>query len=209
MAMTDPEGARAVFLDKDGTLVRDIPYNTDPDRIELLPRVGAGLRALQDAGYLLVVVSNQPGVALGRFPASALADVEARLDALLEPFGVVITAYAWCTHRPAGMRAAGGPCACRKPKPGLLLATAATHGVALRRSWMIGDILDDVEAGERAGCNTVLVDRGGETRWRSGRMRTPRAIVYDFADAVTFILDGRIQRPRRLHLAAAHARVAE
>ncbi len=208
MAMTDPDGARAVFLDKDGTLVRDIPYNADPDRIELLPRVGAGLRALQDAGYLLVVVSNQPGVALG-FPASALADVEARLDALLEPFGVVVTAYAWCTHRPAGVRAAGGPCAGRKPKPGLLLEAAATHGIALRRSWMIGDILDDVEAGERAGCNTVLVDRGGETRWRAGRMRTPRAIVYDFSDAVTFILDGHIQRPRRLRLVAAQAGVAE
>ena len=209
MAMTDPEAARAVFLDKDGTLIQDIPYNADPDRIELLPHVGTGLRALQDAGYLLIVVSNQPGVALGRFPASALADVEARLDELLEPFGVVITAYAWCTHRPAGMRAAGGPCACRKPKPGLLLEAAATHAIALRRSWMIGDILDDVEAGERAGCDTVLVDRGGETRWRAGRMRTPRAIVYDFADAVTFILDGHIQRPRRLRLVTAQARSPE
>ena len=209
MAMTDPEAARAVFLDKDGTLIQDIPYSADPDRIELLPHVGTGLRALQDAGYLLIVVSNQPGVALGRFPASALADVEARLDELLEPFGVVITAYAWCTHRPAGMRAAGGPCACRKPKPGLLLEAAATHAIALRRSWMIGDILDDVEAGERAGCDTVLVDRGGETRWHVGRMRTPRAIVYDFADAVTFILDGHIQRPRRLRLVTAQARSPE
>jgi histidinol-phosphate phosphatase family protein len=197
MAMTDPNGARAVFLDKDGTLVHDVPYNADPDRIELLPHVGAGLRALQDAGHLLVVVSNQPGVALGRFPASALANVEARLDELLEPFGVVITAYAWCTHRPAGMRAAGGPCACRKPKPGLLLEAARMHGITLQRSWMIGDILDDVEAGERAGCSTVLVDRGNETRWRAGRLRTPRAIVYDFADAVAFILDGDIRRAHR------------
>ena len=209
MAIMEPDGARAVFLDKDGTLVHDVPCNADPGRIELLPRVGAGLRALQDAGYLLVVVSNQPGVALGHFPASALADVEARLDALLEPFGVVVTAYAWCTHRPAGTRAAGGACGCRKPKPGLLLEAAATHGIALRRSWMIGDVLDDVEAGERAGCGTVLVDRGNESRWRAGRLRTPRAIVYDFADAVAFVLDGHIHRARRLHVVGAQAKAAD
>ena len=107
------------------------------------------------------------------------------------------------------MRAAGGACACRKPKPGLLLDAAATNGIALRRSWMIGDTLDDVEAGERAGCDTVLVDRGSETRWRAGRLRTPRAIVYDFADAVTFVLDGHIERPRRLRLVAAQAEVAQ
>jgi hypothetical protein len=70
---------------------------------------------------------------------------------------------------------------------------------------MIGDILDDVEAGERAGCHTVLVDRGNETRWRAGRLRTPRAIVYDFADAVSFILDGHIHRARRLHAVSAQA----
>jgi len=209
MAMTDPDGVRAAFLDKDGTLVHDVPCDADPHRLELLPRVGAGLRALQDAGYLLVVVSNQPSVAPGHFPAGVLGDVEARLDALLEPFGVVITAYAWCTHRPAGVRAAGGPCACRKPKPGLLLEAAAAHGIALARSWMIGDILDDVEAGERAGCHTVLVDRGNETRWRAGRLRTPRAIVYDFADAVSFILDGHIHRARRLHAVSAQAGTAE
>jgi D-glycero-D-manno-heptose 1,7-bisphosphate phosphatase len=74
--------------------------------------------------------------------------------------------------------------------PGLLLDAAARHGIALERSWMIGDILDDVEAGMRAGCRTVLVDRGNETRWRAGKLRQPNFIVYAFADAVSFILDG-------------------
>jgi histidinol-phosphate phosphatase family protein len=190
MAMTRSELARAVFLDKDGTLVYDTSSDADPDRVELLPRVGAGLRRLQDAGYLLIVASNQPGVALGRFPASALTRIEARIDELLEPFGVMITAYCWCMHHPAGVRASGMlACACRKPRPGLLLDAAAVHGIALERSWMIGDVLDDVEAGARAGCGTVLVDRGNETRWRAGRVRTPRAIVYDFGDAVSFVLD--------------------
>jgi phosphoglycolate phosphatase-like HAD superfamily hydrolase len=82
----------------------------------------------------------------------------------------------------------------------LLLDAATTHGVDLERSWMIGDILDDIEAGNRAGCRTVLVDRGNETRWRTGRLRTPNAIVYQLADAAAIILDGTrdeaLARPR-------------
>jgi D-glycero-D-manno-heptose 1,7-bisphosphate phosphatase len=181
--------ATAIFIDKDGTLVHDVPYNVDPARIELIPGAGDALRAVQDAGFLLFVVSNQPGVALRRFPMSALRTVEARLDELPAPFGVVFTAYCWCPHPPAGVRG-GVACTCRKPRPGLLLDAAATHGVELARSWMIGDILDDIEAGNRAGCRTVLVDRGSETRWRTGRLRTPNAIVYQLADAVALILDG-------------------
>jgi histidinol-phosphate phosphatase family protein len=187
-AAIDTTITRAVFLDKDGTIVHDVPYNVDPKRMALLPGVGEGLRKLQDAGFLLFVVSNQPGVALGRFPESALDGVEARLDELLSPFGVMLTGCAWCPHPPIGVRTAIA-CTCRKPRPGLLLDAAATHEIALEHSWMVGDILDDVEAGNRAGCRTILVDRGNETRWRGGRVRTPNAIVYHFADAVDMILE--------------------
>jgi histidinol-phosphate phosphatase family protein len=188
-AWREGEPRKAVFVDKDGTLVHDVPYNVDPDRIVLIPGVGESLRRLQDAGFLLFVVSNQPGVALGRFPASALRGVEARLDELVGRHGVVFTGYCWCPHPPVGVRNAV-VCTCRKPRPGMLLDAAATHGVTLERSWMVGDILDDIEAGNRAGCRTILVDRGGETRWRAGRVRTPNAIVYQFADAAAMILDG-------------------
>jgi histidinol-phosphate phosphatase family protein len=200
MTISEAPDARAVFVDKDGTLVYATLHDADPDRVELLPRVGDGLRLLQDAGYLLVIVSNEPGVATGRFPAAALTRVEARIDELLAPYGVIVTSYGWCTHHPAGARVVGAvACACRKPRPGLLLEAAATQGIALDQSWMIGDMLDDVEAGIRAGCRAVLVDRGAETRWRAGRLRTPSAIVYDFADAAAFIIDGqrrtRVSRP--------------
>jgi D-glycero-D-manno-heptose 1,7-bisphosphate phosphatase len=192
MAVTDIRLERAVFVDKDGTLVHDVPYNADPARVGLLPHVGEGLRRLQDAGFLLIVASNQPGMAMGLFAASALSRIEARIDELLTPFGVVVADYAWCTHdSPAALRGTSAmPCACRKPKPGLLQHAAAAHGIDLEASWMVGDILDDVEAGTRAGCRTVLVDRGNETRWRGGIRRTPHVIVYDFADAVSFIVDG-------------------
>lgn len=192
MITSEAPDARAVFVDKDGTLVYATLHDADPDRVELLPRVGEGLRLLQDAGYLLVIVSNEPGVATGRLPAGALTRVEARIDELLAPYGVIITSYGWCTHHPPGARVVGAvACACRKPRPGLLLEAAATQGIALHQSWMIGDVLDDVEAGIRAGCRAVLVDRGAETRWRAGRLRTPSAIVYDFADAAAFIIDGQ------------------
>jgi D-glycero-D-manno-heptose 1,7-bisphosphate phosphatase len=192
MAISEAPDARAVFVDKDGTLVYAPVHGANPDRVELLPRVGEGLRLLQDAGYLLIIVSNEPGVAMGRFPAGALTRVEARIDELLATYGVIITSYGWCTHHPPGARVVGAvACACRKPRPGLLLEAAATQGIALDQSWMIGDVLDDVEAGIRAGCRAVLVDRGAETRWRAGRLRTPSAIVYDFADAAAFIVDGQ------------------
>ena len=190
-SISNASTARAVFLDKDGTVAYPA-QGADPAAIELLPRVGDGLRLLQDAGYLLIVVSNESGVATGRFPASALTRVEARLDELLAPHGVVISDYAWCIHHPPGSRMMGAiACECRKPRPGLLLDAASSHGISIAASWMIGDMLDDVEAGVRAGCRTVLVDRGSETRWRAGRLRTPSAIVYDFADAATFIVNGR------------------
>jgi histidinol-phosphate phosphatase family protein len=192
MNSTGPTSARAVFLDKDGTIVHTAAHDFDPDRLELLPHVGEGLRQLQDAGYLLVVVSNEPGVALRWFTVDTLARVEARIDELLAPYGVVISGYGWCVHHPPGSRVVGATaCTCRKPRPGLLLEAAGTQGIALDQSWIIGDMLDDVEAGVRAGCRAILVDRGSETRWRAGRVRTPSAIVYDFADAAAFIVNGQ------------------
>lgn len=196
----------AIFVDKDGTLIENRPYNVNPRRV-VFPRGTFGaLQRLAALGYLIVVVSNQPGIELHYFDRAALDALSHWLKERLADAGIALAGFYACPHAPAD----GKPgCTCRKPSPGLLLRAARELDIALDHSWMIGDILDDVEAGERAGCNTVLVDRGGETRWRAGRMRTPRAIVYDFADAVTFILDGHIQRPRRLRLVAAQAGVAE
>jgi len=179
----------AVFVDKDGTLVENVPYNVDPAQVRLLPGVLQGLARLQRAGFALLVASNQAGVALGRFPPAALQPLERRLDALLAPAGVTITGYLWCTHHPHGIVASHAiECACRKPQPGLLLDAARRHGLDLARSWMIGDILDDVEAGRRAGGRAVLVDRGGETEWKRGPYRVPDAIVRRFDAAADFVL---------------------
>lgn len=180
---------RAVFLDKDGTLVEDVPYNVDPARIRLLPGVAEGLAALHAAGYLLVVVSNQPGVALGLFERAALRNVEKRLALLFAEAGAALAAFHACPHHPRGnVLRYTGPCACRKPAAGLLLRAARDHDIALADSWMVGDILDDVEAGNRAGCRTVLVNCGGETEWAWNSRRVPDVITSDFRGATAAVL---------------------
>ena len=170
--------ARAVFLDKDGTLVDDVPYNADPARIVLAGGAGEGLRRFSRMGYRLLVVSNQPGVALGRFPESALGAVRDRLCELLREEGVQLAGFYYCPHHPQGsVPGYALACTCRKPHPGLLRRAAARHGIDLDGSWMVGDILDDVEAGRRAGTRTILIDSGNETEWRLSPLRMPDLVV--------------------------------
>ncbi len=182
-------GRPMVFLDKDGTLIRDVPYNVDPRRIRLAPGADGGVRALHGAGYPLVVVSNQSGVARGLFPEAALDEVTRRLRILLGVLGVPLVDALYCPHDPAGVvDAYRVACGCRKPAPGLLTTAAAAHGADLARSWMIGDILDDVEAGARAGCRTILLDTGAETEWRDGVYRRPDHRARDLAQAAEIVI---------------------
>ena len=167
---------KAVFLDKDGTLVENVPYNVDPARIRLAPDAEHAVRRIAAAGYRVIVVSNQPGIALGLFAESELERVQRHLAAL-----VPMSAFYYCPHAPQ----AG--CACRKPQGGMLLQAARDHGVELARSWMVGDILDDVEAGRRAGCRTVLVDNGNETEWQLNAQREPHAKVKGLLEAADLI----------------------
>jgi histidinol-phosphate phosphatase family protein len=188
---------RAVFLDKDGTLIANVPYNVDPRLVVLAPGAGAALRALKSHGYLLVVVSNQSGVALGRFPLRALANVERRIQELLAPDGVAVDAFYYCPHLPYARNVRYAVrCLCRKPQPGLLRQAAREREIDLPRSWIVGDILDDVEAGNRAGCRTVLVDTGNETEWQLGPNRRPHHLAGSLRDAARHILNPAGRAPR-------------
>ena len=179
---------KAVFLDKDGTLIEDVPYNVDPARIRLTEGAAEGVRLLHARGYRLIVVSNQSGVARGLFPEAALGPVAARLRALLAEAGVPLAGFYYCPHHPEGSEDAyRRACTCRKPAPGLLRRAAADHGLDLARSWLIGDILDDVEAGHRAGCRAILLDNGHETEWLPGPHRRPDYRAATLADAALWI----------------------
>jgi D-glycero-D-manno-heptose 1,7-bisphosphate phosphatase len=180
--------AVAVFVDKDGTLVENVPYNVDPMRVRLLPGAADGIRALHAAGYCVIVVSNQSGVARGFFAEMALIPVVGRLRDLLQACGVSLAGFYYCPHHPEGkVSRYATPCDCRKPAPGLLTRAARELSIDLRQSWMIGDILDDIEAGRRAGCRTLLIDNGGETEWLWSPPRTPHHWAPDLAQAAQII----------------------
>ena len=178
---------RVVFIDKDGTLVVDVPYNVDPARLHFTPHALEGLRALQRAGYALVVVTNQPGLAAGRYSRAEFARLQRALgERLRREGGIELAGFYTCPHAPAPSPALA--CLCRKPAPGMLRQAALTHGFDLRRSWMVGDILDDIEAGHRAGCRAVLLDVGNETVWRRSPLREPDHRVSDLLEAARLIV---------------------
>src|SRR5438874_4893062 len=150
---TPPDRQAAVFIDKDGTLIEDVPYNVDPALVELAPGAAEGLVLLAEAGYALVIVSNQSGVARGMFAEEALVAIEDRVRELLGEIGVPLAGFYYCPHHPQGQVARYAiACSCRKPEPGMLLQAARDLQLDLDRSWLVGDILDDVAAGRRAGC---------------------------------------------------------
>ena len=187
----------AVFLDKDGTLIDDVPYNVDPERVTLARGAGGALRTLKAHGYLLIVVSNQPGVALGRFAPEALEGVERRIQQLLAASGVALDACYFCPHLPQGPNVRYAVrCLCRKPQPGLLRRAACDWQIDLERSWLVGDILDDVEAGNRAGCRSVLINNGNETEWRFGAYREPDAQARSLRHAAQLILTAAGEEPQ-------------
>jgi len=138
----------------------------------------------QTSGWELIVVTNQSGIARGFFTEHDLECMHDALRDMLRVWGVELTGIHFCPHHVDGsVPHLAVPCACRKPQPGMLLEAAERHGINLSRSWMIGDILDDVEAGNRAGCQTVLVDLGTE-RCPDHPTRWPRMVARSTADAL-------------------------
>jgi D,D-heptose 1,7-bisphosphate phosphatase len=179
---------KAIFLDKDGTLVDNVPYNVEPRRITLASGAGPALRLLARLDYRFYVVSNQDGIALGRFGEEAMARVHDRLSDLLFRENLSLDGFYFCPHHPHGdVPRYAVACDCRKPRPGMLLQAASEHGIDLAASWMIGDILHDIEAGNRAGCRTILIDNGNETEWRLGPRRIPTRIAPDLYTAAVLI----------------------
>lgn len=178
---------RAVLLDRDGTLVYPRHYPSQPAELVLYPGVASELRALQQAGFRLVVVTNQSGIARGLFTEEALARMHEHLAAELGRAGVQIDGWYYCPHHPDGcIPELARRCECRKPQPGMLLRAARELRLDLGRSWMIGDILADVEAGNRAGCRTVLVDLGTEAP-PEGARRVPSFVARDTHHALRLI----------------------
>ena len=153
---------RAIFLDKnEGTLIESVPHALGHSRKRIAPAAVHALRRLSRAGFELVVLSNQPGVALGHFPYGALGAVEQYLGELFLAADLKLAACYWCPHHPDGtIEELAFRCMCRKPEPGLLQMAAHEREIDLGESWLIAETPDDVEAGRRAGCSILRLDGG-------------------------------------------------
>jgi D-glycero-D-manno-heptose 1,7-bisphosphate phosphatase len=181
--MGEHEIRRAVFLDRDGVINRPIVRDGRPyppaelKEFELYDDVAAGCAQLAAAGYLLVVVTNQPDVARGTQTRAAVEAMHrTMLDALPQIARVEV-----CWHKGPAW---GEPCACHKPEPGMIWRAAETLGIDLTQSFLVGDRWRDVDCGHRAGCRTVLIDRGYSEELR----QTPDWTVTSFGQAVETIL---------------------
>lgn len=144
---------RAIFLDRDGTLNEDLGYVYKPEDWRWLPGVPESLARFRAAGWLVVVVSNQSGLARGYFGPDQLHALELWLDAQLEPMGARPDAWRHCPHLPS----ITGPCSCRKPLPGMILNACEELEIDAAASWMLGDRKRDVAAGIAAGCHAGLI----------------------------------------------------
>ena len=153
--MTESDHKRAaIFLDRDGTLMVDVGYPRDPATVQLLPGVREGLTCLREAGFALAIISNQSGVGRGYFGTDDVWAVHERLVSSLLAASVTLDDVQYCFHAP------WEGCRCRKPSPEMIRRSAARLGVALERSFMIGDKASDIEAGRRAGCRTIFLHAG-------------------------------------------------
>lgn len=142
--------ARALFLDRDGTLIVDVGYPRDPAQVTLLEGAAEALRGAKALGYQLIVISNQSGIGRGLIRPNEAARVQERVAEVLAEHGVVLDAAYFCPHAP------DDACSCRKPSPEMLVSAARERSLDLSRSVMVGDKASDVEAGRAAGCKTVL-----------------------------------------------------
>ena len=147
-------GKRAVFLDRDGTIARDVHYCRRPEDFELLPTVPEAIRLLNTNSLKVVVITNQSGIARGYFTEEILAQIHDRMKQELAKDGAWVDAIYYCPHHP------DDGCECRKPKTGLFLRAARELDIDLSRSFVVGDMPMDIDAGRALGSKTVLVTTG-------------------------------------------------
>ncbi len=152
---------KAIFLDRDGTIIVDKGFVHKKEDLELLPGAVEAIKLAREAGFMVVVVTNQSGVARGYFTEEEVKNFNAHLNRVLGQRGARIDAFYYCPHHPeAPIPTYRKACLCRKPQPGLILQAARELDIDLSQSWTIGDSPRDVEAGRRAGCKTILLEKG-------------------------------------------------
>jgi len=182
----------AVFLDRDGTIIEEVGYLKDVSGLRVLPQAAAAIRLLNEKGLLVILATNQSGIARGYFTEEDLEEIHQRLRDELASEGAFMDAIYYCPHSPEEKdERHKGVCDCRKPSPRMLEQAALDFGLELRSCYVVGDKLSDIELGAATGCKTVLVLTGyGEEIMREMHESDVRAdhIAEDLASAVDWIL---------------------
>ena len=182
----------AVFLDRDGTINEEMGYINDLSRLRLLPGVADALKRLKEHGFLLIVVTNQSGPARGYFPESLVYETNELLQKRLKKKGVSIDDFFICFHHPEDN------CPCRKPKPGLIIQALEKYPIELKKSYLIGDKIIDIETAKNAGIKGILVLTGygrGELKYVAPKKGiTPDFVAKDLREAAEFIIKDCFQK---------------
>ena len=190
--MDNPRARPALFLDRDGVVVEEKDYLSDPAQLALIPGAAEAIAAVNAADIPVVVVTNQSGIARGYFSEQDLRAIHARLDEMLGERGAHIDRYFYCPHHPTeGRGKYRVACDCRKPSPGMLLRAAREMRLSLERSYLVGDKLGDLEAAARAGARAILVRTGYGAEQAKGldpKAASPIEVVADLAEAVRLCL---------------------
>ncbi len=150
------ERNRAIFLDRDGVINEEMNYLSNPDDFKFIKGSIEALKILKHKGYFLILITNQAGIARGYFSLETLNSIHQKMNDILAENDIFFDDIFFCPHHPDFT----GDCECRKPKPGMLLQAKAKHGIKLVESFMVGDTLNDIQAGYNAHCKTVLVLSG-------------------------------------------------
>jgi D,D-heptose 1,7-bisphosphate phosphatase len=175
---------RAVFIDRDNTICRDVPYCSRPEDLELLPKVTDGIRLLNEHGFKVVVITNQSGVARGYFTEDVLSRIHQKMQGDLAERGASVDAIYYCPHHP------DNNCDCRKPKPTMLFQAAHDLDIDLRKSYVIGDSDMDTKMGKEAGCVTIIVLTTNQNDTES-RKPEPDYIANDLYEAADWVIQNK------------------
>ena len=171
---------RAVFLDRDGTMARDVPYCRSPEDFELFPSTAKAVKLLREHGFKVIVITNQSGIARGYFTEETLARIHEKMKKELAKEGAGVDGIYYCPHHP------DDNCDCRKPRPRLVLQATEDFNIDLTRSFVVGDLEMDVGLGRAVGCRTVLLPNpGNENR----KQEAPDYTAADLYDAVLWIIN--------------------
>lgn len=176
---------KAVFVDRDGTINIDGPYLSNPDKFEMYSGVGEGIKKLKENRFKIIIVTNQSGIARGYFTENDLADIHAKMKRDFKKFYVDIDGIYYCPHQP------DDNCNCRKPKTSLFEKAIKDHDIDVKKSYMLGDKILDICAGNKIGVKTILIPssdmRENFVPIKNERNNRPDYIAYDFRDAVKWI----------------------